>query len=79
MSRKFPTGFLKGFLADRKVSCFLCTNSHPGNRKLSAQRRVSHRDLWFPRQETVSTPGNQKFPRSFLNGFLKLEAACPTY
>jgi len=78
MPRRFPSGFLLGFLATRKVSCFLGASSCPGNRKLFAQPRVIIERKRFPDQETVSTPGNHKFPKSFLNGFLSRGVTCLT-
>lgn len=77
MSERFPLGFLMGFLTVQKVSCFLCAISYRGNRKLLAQPRINTVGSWFPEQETVSTPGNQKFPRCFLLGFLARETPCP--
>lgn len=70
MIRRFPLGFLVGFLTIKKVSCFLCAISYRGNRKLLAQPRVSTGGYWFPGMDTVSTSGNRKFPRCFLFGFL---------
>lgn len=78
MPRRFPGGFLLGFLATRKVSCFPCTVSCQGFRKLFTQTRIIIERKRFPRPETVSTPGNQEFPESFLKGFLFGGLSCPT-
>ena len=68
--RGFPLSFLNGFLSTQKVSCFLCAESHREIRKLSRKTRVNIEATGFPRQETLSTPGNCGFPLGFLEGFI---------
>jgi|CXWL01.1.fsa_nt_gi hypothetical protein len=68
--RKFPLGFLAGFLVTQNVSCFLCAESHREIRKLSLETRVNIEAPEFPALVTVSTLGNFLFPLGFLEGFL---------
>lgn len=70
MSRWFPSGFLEGFLTERKVSCFLGADSHPEFRKLLVKPIDSVGRQWFPTTATVVTIGNPWFPGGFLEGFL---------
>ena len=60
--KRFPLGFLEGFLLVPKVSCFLCAEPQREIRKLSLKTRVNIGATWFPPQATVSTPGNFGFP-----------------
>lgn len=68
--RKFPMGFLWGFLATQKVSYFACGNSHREIRKHSLEARVNIGATGFPPLETLQSPGNRKLPMGFLWGFL---------
>ena len=76
MMAGFPKSFLAGFLAKRKVSCFLGAESHREFRKLSTKPLDSSGCQRFPVYETVSTGGNQEFPDGFLKGFLLAEQRC---
>lgn len=76
MSRRFPMGFLEGFLSEQNVSCFLGAISHPEFRKLPEKPLDSIGRKRFPALETVFPIGNQKFPAGFLCGFLMGVGEC---
>lgn len=70
MKRRFPKGFLKCFLVEGKVSCFLGAESHREFRKLSTKPLDSSGSQRFPASDMVFIRGNQEFPGGFLGGFL---------
>ena len=64
--KRFPDGFLFGFLDRLKVSCFLCTISHKETRKLSAKSHANRRWKWFPRWEIFPEQETIGFHLGFL-------------